>query len=246
VGGALVGTMVGSYMEEQKRDFERQLAPEIAGGVIRVQKLPDNQLLVGMTSATAFEVDSDRIQPSFYSTLDKISAIVRKYGKTQLAVSGHTDSTGSAAYNQTLSERRAASVGYYLERSGVLPQRIYLSGYGMNQPIASNATEQGRRLNRRVDIVIIAITGGDGNQKRGLGRVFRGCVRGSAGSLVVSRALTLIRLIPEYIDDAEGQRQEDAEYPGEVPHGLFLDESTDDLNLSPEHRWGSATGKGAQ
>lgn len=160
VGGALVGTMVGSYMEEQKRDFERQLAPEIAAGVIRVQKLPDHQLLVGMTGATAFEVDSDRIQPGFYSTLDKIAAIVSKYGKTQLAISGHTDSTGAAAYNQTLSERRAASVEYYLERSGVLPQRIYSAGYGMNQPIASNATEEGRRLNRRVDIVIMPITQG--------------------------------------------------------------------------------------
>ncbi|MBK1654017.1 OmpA family protein [Allochromatium vinosum] len=160
VGGALLGTMVGSYMEEQKRDFERQLAPEIAAGVIRVQKLPDHQLLVGMTGATAFEVDSDRIQPGFYSTLDKIAAIVSKYGKTQLTISGHTDSTGAAAYNQTLSERRAASVEYYLERSGVLPQRIYSAGYGMNQPIASNATEEGRRLNRRVDIVIMPITQG--------------------------------------------------------------------------------------
>ena len=160
VGGALIGTMVGSYMEEQKRDFERQLAPEIASGVIRVQKLPDHQLLVGMTGATAFEVDSDRIQPAFYSTLDKIAAIVRKYGKTQLEVSGHTDSTGSAAYNQTLSERRAASVENYLEGSGVIPQRIYSAGYGMNRPIASNETEAGRRLNRRVDILILPITQG--------------------------------------------------------------------------------------
>ncbi|MTW19790.1 OmpA family protein [Allochromatium palmeri] len=160
VGGALVGTMVGSYMEEQQRDFERQLAPEIAGGVIWVQKLPDHQLLVRMTGATAFAVDSDRIQPGFYSTLDKIAAIVSKYGKTQLAISGHTDNTGAAAYNQTLSEQRAASVKYYLEQRGVLPQRIYSAGYGMNQPIASNATEEGRRLNRRVDILIMPITQG--------------------------------------------------------------------------------------
>lgn len=158
VGGALLGTMVGSYMEQQRQDFERVLAPEIASGVIRVQKLPDNQLLVGMTGATSFEVDSDRIKPGFYSTMDKIANIVKKYGKTQLAVSGHTDNTGSPEYNQQLSERRAAAVANYLERAGVLPQRIYSAGYGMTQPIASNATEAGRALNRRVDIVIMPIT----------------------------------------------------------------------------------------
>lgn len=162
VGGALLGTMVGSYMEKQKQDFERELAPEINNGVIRVQKLPDHQLLVGMTGTTAFELNSDQIQPSFYSTLDKIAAIVREYGKTQLSVSGHTDSTGSADYNLALSERRAAAVQNYLERGGVLPQRIYSAGFGMNQPIATNANEQGRRLNRRVDIVILPIVENEG------------------------------------------------------------------------------------
>ncbi|MBK1724101.1 OmpA family protein [Thiocystis violacea] len=158
VGGALVGTMVGAYMEEQRQNFEKVLAPEIASGAIRVQKLPGDQLLVGMTGATAFEVDSDQIQPSFYSTLDKIATVVKKYGKTQLAVAGHTDNTGSADYNQRLSERRAASVERYLDSTGVLPQRIESAGYGMTQPITTNDTEAGRRLNRRVDIVIMPIT----------------------------------------------------------------------------------------
>ncbi|NEX20800.1 OmpA family protein [Thiorhodococcus mannitoliphagus] len=158
VGGALVGSMVGAYMEEQRQNFEKVLAPEIASGAIVVQKLPDHQILVRMTGATAFAVDSDQIQPAFYSTLDKISGVVNKYGKTQLAVSGHTDSTGSAEYNQKLSERRAASVARYLENQGVLPQRIYSAGYGASQPIATNDTEAGRRLNRRVDILIMPIT----------------------------------------------------------------------------------------
>lgn len=160
VGGALVGTAVGAYMQEQRQDFEKVLAPEIASGVIRVQSLPNDQLLVRMTGATTFEVDSDQIKPGFYSTLDKIANIVKKYGKTQLAVAGHTDSTGSAAYNQQLSQRRAWSVNTYLERSGVLAQRISSAGFGMDRPIANNNTEQGRRLNRRVDIVIMPITAG--------------------------------------------------------------------------------------
>jgi outer membrane protein OmpA-like peptidoglycan-associated protein len=160
IGGVIAGGMVGAYMEQQRKDFEKALASEIAAGAIRVEKLPNDQLLVGMTGETTFEVDSDTIKPGFYSTMDTISGIVNKYGKTELNVAGHTDSTGSAAYNQGLSERRAYSVERYLEGDGVVPQRIYAAGYGKNQPIASNDSEQGRRLNRRVDITIIPITEG--------------------------------------------------------------------------------------
>jgi len=158
IGGALAGGMVGAYMEEQRKDFEKALADEIASGVIRVEKLPNDQLLVGMTGESAFETDSADINPNFYSTMDKISGIVGKYGKTELKVAGHTDITGSAAHNQTLSERRAGSVQSYLEGDGVVPERIYATGFGKAQPIAPNDTEEGRRLNRRVDITIIPIT----------------------------------------------------------------------------------------
>lgn len=160
VGGALTGGMVGAYMEQQRKDFEKALADQIAAGAIRVERLPNDQLLVGMTGETAFEIDSDQIQAGFYPTLDTISGIVNKYGKTELKVAGHTDITGSAAHNQELSERRAGSVQSYLEGNGVLPQRIYATGFGKNQPIASNDSESGRRLNRRVDITIIPITEG--------------------------------------------------------------------------------------
>jgi outer membrane protein OmpA-like peptidoglycan-associated protein len=158
IGGALAGGMVGAYMENQRKEFEKALAEEISAGVIRVEKLPNDQLLVGMTGETTFEVDSDQIKPGFYSTMDKISGIVNQYGKTELKVAGHTDSTGSAQHNQTLSERRAMSVERYLEGDGVVPQRIYAAGYGKNQPVADNTTEAGRRLNRRVDITIVPIT----------------------------------------------------------------------------------------
>ncbi len=157
VGGAIVGGLVGNYMEQQRRDFQRVLADEIAAGVIRVEKLPDDQLLVGMTSETAFEVDSDRIKPAFYSTMDKIAGVVNKYGKTQLSIAGHTDSTGSEAHNQRLSERRAGSVRNYLLSANVYPERLSAYGLGESQPIASNDTPEGRRLNRRVDITIIPV-----------------------------------------------------------------------------------------
>jgi outer membrane protein OmpA-like peptidoglycan-associated protein len=158
VGGALVGGLIGNYMEQQRRDFEKALAPEIADGVIRVEKLSDDRLLVGMTGETAFEVDSDRIKPGFYSTLDKISNIVNRYGKTRLHIAGYTDSTGSVSYNQGLSESRADAVQTYLLSDNVNPARITAMGYGQSQPIASNDTEDGRRRNRRVDIRIIPVT----------------------------------------------------------------------------------------
>lgn len=157
-GGALVGGLIGNYMEQQRRDFEKLLAAEIASGAIRVEKLPDDRLLVGMTGETAFEVDSDQIQPGFYSTMDKISGVVNKYGKTELSIAGHTDSTGSSTHNQELSERRADSVKAYLLADNVYPARLSAAGYGKTRPIASNDSEDGKRQNRRVDITIIPVT----------------------------------------------------------------------------------------
>jgi outer membrane protein OmpA-like peptidoglycan-associated protein len=160
VGGGLAGGLVGNYMDRQKRDFEKVLAPELNAGVIRLEKLPEDRLLVRMTSATAFQVDSAVIRPSFYRTLDKIANVLNHYGRTRLVIVGHTDSTGSAQHNQQLSERRARSVQDYLLGRGVIPPRLVAYGRGESEPIASNATEYGRQLNRRVDIVIIPVTRG--------------------------------------------------------------------------------------
>lgn len=157
-GGALAGGLIGNYMERQRQDFMKVLAPEIAAGVIRVELRSNDQLLVGMTSETAFEVDSDQIKPGFHSTLGKIAGVVNRYGKTRLVIAGHTDSTGSNEYNQGLSERRAQAVQGYLLSENVYPNRLSVIGYGEDQPIASNDTEAGLRRNRRVDITIIPIT----------------------------------------------------------------------------------------
>lgn len=158
VGGGLVGGLIGNYMEQQRRDFEKLLAPEIDAGVVQVESLFDDQLLVRMTNETTFEVDSDRIKPSFHSTLDKISGVVNKYGKTRLDIAGHTDSTGSDMHNQELSERRAQAVQGYLLGENVHRAHLSAVGYGENRPIAGNDTELDRRKNRRAEITIIPIT----------------------------------------------------------------------------------------
>jgi outer membrane protein OmpA-like peptidoglycan-associated protein len=152
--GGVAGAAVGNYMDSQKKDFEKQLKDEMQHGEIYVEKLPQNALLVTMTSQTSFDVNSATIKPGFYSTLDKIAKIVNKYGKTHLSLVGYTDSTGSAAYNKKLSDRRASSVLAYLSNQGVIPQRLSAYGMGEERPRASNATAAGRAENRRVEIII--------------------------------------------------------------------------------------------
>ena len=154
VVGGIAGGAVGAYMDSQKKDFEKQLKAEIDRGDISLQKLPNNVLMVTMTAQTAFDVDSTRIKSGFESTLNKISGIVNKYGKTHISLVGHTDSTGTNAYNQSLSERRAQSVKSYLIGQGVIEQRLAAYGMGEDKPRADNSTESGRTLNRRVEIVI--------------------------------------------------------------------------------------------
>jgi outer membrane protein OmpA-like peptidoglycan-associated protein len=160
VGGGLAGAAVGSYMDSQKRDLEKNLAAEIQAGQARVQKLSDQVVLVTMTSQTAFEINSAAINPGFQSTLNKLSDVVVRYGKTTLTVVGHTDNTGSDAYNQQLSERRALSVAQYLEGQRVNGMRLATAGKGETQPVASNASEAGRQANRRVEIYVEAVVQG--------------------------------------------------------------------------------------
>lgn len=152
--GGIAGGSVGAYMDSQRKDFEKRLKPEIDQGAITIEKLPNNVLRVTMTGQTAFEFDSSTIKPGFYGTMNTISDIVNKYGKTHLSIVGHTDSTGPASYNQQLSLRRAGAVEQYLRNEGVIPQRLSVYGMGEEEPRASNATEAGRRLNRRVEIII--------------------------------------------------------------------------------------------
>ncbi|BAV34876.1 flagellar motor protein MotB [Sulfuricaulis limicola] len=154
VGGGLAGAAVGTYMDSQKKDLEKVLAPEVQAGVINVAKTGQNNLLITMTAQTAFDFDSAAIKPGFHSTMDKIANVLVRYGKTHLTVVGHTDNVGTQQYNQSLSERRAGAVADYLGAKGVIPQRLASVGQGENSPRATNATEEGRRLNRRVEIVV--------------------------------------------------------------------------------------------
>ena len=147
--GALAGGAIGNYMDTQ----EAELRAQLQGTGVSVTRV-GNRIVLNMPSNITFATDQDQVIPPFYATLDSVAIVLNKFNKTLVDVDGHTDSTGSAAHNQALSERRAQSVANYLAGRGVDPRRMSAVGYGFTRPIASNDTEIGRAENRRVEIAI--------------------------------------------------------------------------------------------
>lgn len=151
--GALAGAAVGNYMDRQ----EQELREDLAGTGVEVERQGDN-IALRMPSSITFDTNQANIKPQFYPILDDIGSTLANYESTIVNIAGHTDSTGSAEYNQQLSVNRANSVRDYLIRKGVIPQRILTTGYGESMPIADNATDAGRARNRRVEITLQPLT----------------------------------------------------------------------------------------
>jgi len=154
--GALAGAGIGYYLDQQEKELRRKTA----GTGVDVVRQGDS-LYLNMPSQVTFDVGSAAIQPAFRTTLDDVAATLAQYESTFIDVYGHTDSTGSDEFNQTLSERRARSVADYLGSHGVNSARLATKGFGETQPIATNTTEEGRAANRRVEIRIVPITEDD-------------------------------------------------------------------------------------
>jgi outer membrane protein OmpA-like peptidoglycan-associated protein len=151
--GAVAGAGVGYYMDQQ----EKKLRQQTAGTGVGVTR-EGNELVLDMPSEVTFAVNSANLDPQFRVTLDKVASTLKEYEKTYVDVLGHTDSTGSDSYNQTLSEQRASSVAGYLTSRGVQSARLATKGYGETQPKESNLTEEGRAKNRRVEIRLVPVT----------------------------------------------------------------------------------------
>jgi outer membrane protein OmpA-like peptidoglycan-associated protein len=147
--GAGVGAGVGAYMDHQEEKLAR-----IPGTT--VERVGDNLLLVRFESDILFSVNSATLNSGARTTLDEAADVFIEYRKTAIISQGHTDSSGSEEYNQTLSERRAASVANYLIGQGIDSTRVTAVGYGESQPVASNATNADREMNRRVDLLLKA------------------------------------------------------------------------------------------
>jgi len=147
--GALAGTGVGLYLDAQEEKLAR-----IPGTT--VERAGRDTLLVHFDSDVLFAVDSATLSSTSRSTLSDVAGVLMEYPKTAVIVQGHTDATGTEEHNQALSERRAGSVRAELISRGVAPARLAAVGYGEGYPVASNASPSGRRLNRRVDILLRA------------------------------------------------------------------------------------------
>ncbi|KZX60132.1 hypothetical protein A3709_12575 [Halioglobus sp. HI00S01] len=153
LGCGAIGAGVGAYMDVQ----ESKLRAELQGTGVQVAREGDNIRLI-MPGNITFETDSYNLKSSFYPVLNSVGTVLAKYHDTTIRVSGHTDNTGSRAYNQTLSERRAASVADYLATTQVARDRMLVEGRAFDQPIADNSTPAGRAANRRVELYILPKT----------------------------------------------------------------------------------------
>jgi outer membrane protein OmpA-like peptidoglycan-associated protein len=151
--GALAGGAVGYYMDKQ----EAALRQRTQGTGVSVER-SGNQIVMNMPDNVTFEFGSAALDAKAYKILNEVAGVLNEYPKTYVDVMGHTDSVGSDASNQTLSERRAASVASYLKSKGVLDERINAKGFGKTRPVASNDNPEGRAKNRRVEIVLTPVT----------------------------------------------------------------------------------------
>lgn len=155
--GAIAGGAIGNYMDRQEAELRRQTA----GTGVDVIRQGDD-LLLRMPSGITFDYDRFDIKPQFEATLNEVARTLQTYNQTYVDVLGHTDTTGSAEYNQGLSVRRAQSVANYLASHGVASARMATRGYGETAPLyLPDDTEAKRAANRRVEIKIVPVRDGD-------------------------------------------------------------------------------------
>ena len=148
VGGA-AGAYIGNYMDKQAEEMQRDLE----GATI--ERVGEG-IMITFDSGILFDIDKATLKPDAQANLDKLAVILNKYADTNILVDGHTDATGSDEYNLKLSQSRSQSVANYLAGLQVGAMRMTVMGYGESRPVATNDTPEGRTLNRRVEVGIMA------------------------------------------------------------------------------------------
>ncbi len=147
--GGTAGALIGKYMDKQAEELEKELEGA------QVERVGEG-IKVTMNSGILFDINSFALKTQARENLRSMADILNKYPDTELLIEGHTDNTGTAEYNQKLSEQRAGSVADFLKSVDVKESRMSLVGHGLTMPIADNNTADGRTQNRRVEIAIIA------------------------------------------------------------------------------------------
>lgn len=147
--GAAAGGAIGQTLDQQAAD----LRGSISNSNISVTNNGD-YLVVNMPQDVLFATDSAALRPDLARDIQAVGQNLLQYPNSRIEVVGHADNSGSAAYNQDLSQRRASSVAQAIVSTGVPSGRVSAIGRGEDQPIASNLTPEGRAQNRRVEIII--------------------------------------------------------------------------------------------
>lgn len=148
VGGA-AGAVIGNYMDRQAAEMEQDLEGA------RIERIGEG-IKITFDSGILFAFNSANLESEARRNLTNLATILNKYDDTDILLEGHTDSDGAADYNTGLSRRRAQSVNDFLSGLEVLSSRFTVKGYGEEQPIATNETAEGKALNRRVEVAIMA------------------------------------------------------------------------------------------
>jgi outer membrane protein OmpA-like peptidoglycan-associated protein len=148
--GGVAGGVIGRYMDKQKAEMEEEL-----GKTAKVERVGEG-IDVTFDSGILYEVNGDKLSVSSQDELTKFAETLKKYDQTNILIDGHTDNTGTDEYNQQLSMRRAESVSKFLQARGVVAARLGTRGFGESKPTGDNATDAGKRQNRRVEVAIWA------------------------------------------------------------------------------------------
>jgi len=159
--GAVVGGAAGAVIGHQMDKQAEELAYDLPGAV--VQRVGEG-ITVTFPEGLLFGFDSDQINTAAQDNLRRFAASLQKYQNTRTLIVGHTDSEGSADYNMDLSNRRALSAANFITGQGVDRARISTAGRGESEPIATNSSDAGRQLNRRVEVAIYADAAARGGQ----------------------------------------------------------------------------------
>lgn len=153
--GAVVGGATGAYIGDRMDRQAEKIEQEVPGAeVTRVGE--GINVTFDENSGVHFDTEKYDINASSAATLEKLGNILNEYPNSNILIEGHTDSSGSDAYNYTLSKKRANSVSSFLKNKGIASSRLITKWYGETQPKHDNSTSEGRAKNRRVELAIIA------------------------------------------------------------------------------------------
>jgi len=142
--GGVAGGAIGNYLDKQAQELQ----------AVTNARRTENGILVDLKSSLLFSTDSPVLKPAAVEQIAQLGDILARYPDDRIRIEGHTDSTGSTAYNEQLSLHRALAVRDVLATRGVNPRQMLVEGAGAARPIADNSTPEGRAQNRRVELHI--------------------------------------------------------------------------------------------